>query len=169
MGTAIGFSTGVSLEEASLERALAAREQGFLGELALAAQTAERFGLVLSGADMAQLALRRTAALAETGRVELGESAVPKLVTAFCDAPYLLKEEFAATIGRLTEAFYEYKNEDRGRMTDDELIACLRVCCDAYEGALDAALTLSLDDLRRKRRLDEPDDLPDDEEEGEDV
>ena len=169
MGTAIGFSTGVSLEEASLERALAAREQDFLGELALAAQTAELYGLALSGADIAQIARRRSAALAETNRVELGESAVPRLITAFCDAPYLLQEEFAETIARLTDAFYAYKNEDRGRMTDDELIACLRACCDAYEGALDAALTLSMEDLRQKRRLDEPDGLPDDDEEGEDA
>lgn len=140
-----------------------------MGELAAAARTAERYGLVLSGADMAQIARQRTAALTETGRVELGESAVSKLVSAFCDAPYLLQEEFAETIGRLTEAFYEYKNEDRGRMTDDELIACLRACSDAYEGALDAVLTLSVDDLHKKRRRDETDGLLSDEEEGQDA
>ena len=148
------------MEETHLAEAFAALERRFVRELSNCAETAARYGLALSAQDVAAIAERRSAALTETGRVELGESAVPKLVTAFCDSPYLLQEEFAETIGRLTEAFYEYKNEDRDRMTDDELITCLRACYDAYEGALDAALSLSIEDLLRKRRLDEPDDLP---------
>ena len=157
------------MEETHLAEAFAALERRFVRELSICAETAARYGLALDAQAVAAIAARRSAALAETGRVELGESAVPKLVTAFCDSPYLQQEEFAETIGRLTEAFYEYKNEDRDRMTDDELITCLRACYDAYEGALDAVLALPVEDLQRKRRLDEPDDLPGDDEEAEDV
>lgn len=148
------------MEETRLANAARTLERRFISELSASAETAARYGLALDAQAVAAIAGRRSAALAETGRVELGESAVPKIVTAFCDSPYLLQEEFAETVGRLTEAFYEYKNEDGDRMTDDELITCLRACYDAYEGALDAALSLSIEDLLRKRRLDEPDDLP---------
>lgn len=157
------------MEETHLAAVFMEMERRFINDLSACVAATERYGLTLSAKDVTAIAERRSAALAETGRVELSGSAVPEIVTAFCDSPYLLQEEFAETIGRLTEAFYEYKNEDCDRMTDDELIECLRVCYDAYEGALDAALTLSIEDLRRKRRLDDPGDLPGGDEEAEDA
>ena len=146
-----------------------AREQNVLAQLKSINERSARFGLRLSEGAMLELSLRREQALVEHGRVELGASVLPALIDGFCDSPYLLQEEFAETVGRLTEAFYEYKNEDGDRMTDDELITCLRVCYDAYEGTLDAALSLSIEDLRRKRRLDGPDDPPGGEEAAEDA
>lgn len=64
--------------------------------------------------------------LKETGRVELREGIIDKLIKEFCDSPYINQENYAETLYELIEIFYEYKNETMDLMTDDELISFMK-------------------------------------------
>lgn len=130
-------------------------EERLGGELRACNAVTARYGLKLSEMSIAALAQRRANALRETGRVEFGESAVPKLIEAFCDSPYLLQEDYEQAIGELTETFYSLKNDAFDRIADDELIEKMRACYDAYEGCLDAVTGLTLASVLRGRRLDD--------------
>lgn len=143
---------------------LSALEQRLKSELSACNSMTEKYGLTLSESAVLAIAQKRTETLLETGRVEFGESVIPKLIEAFCDSPYLLQDDYEETLCALTEAFYSFKNDCFDRLTDDELIKSLRACYDAYEGGLDAVCSLTIEELRRGRRLDDAD-APDDEEE----
>ncbi len=128
-----------------------------------------RYGLTLSESAIAALAQKRITALADSGRVEFAESAITKLIKAFCDSPYLQKDDYEETLYELTDAFYAYKNDTFDRMSDDELIGCMRACYDAYAGGLDAVTGMTLSSLCGGRRLDEIADEEPDEETGEEL
>lgn len=143
---------------------LSALEQRLKSELSACNGMTGKYGLSLSESAVLAIAQKRSETLLETGRVEFGESVIPKLIEAFCDSPYLLQDDYEETLCALTEAFYSFKNDCFDRLTDDELIKSLRACYDAYEGGLDAVCSLTMEELRRGRRLDGADE-PDDEEE----
>ena len=81
-----------------------------------------KYGLVLSDNQISNIIERRKEILKETGRVELRESIIDKLIKEFCDSPYINQENYAETLYELIEIFYEYKNETMDLITDDELI-----------------------------------------------
>ncbi|MEN6418168.1 MAG: DUF6323 family protein [Clostridiaceae bacterium] len=141
-----------------------ALEQRLKSELSACNGMTGKYGLSLSESAVLAIAQKRSETLLGTGRVEFGESVIPKLIEAFCDSPYLLQDDYEETLCALTEAFYSFKNDCFDRLTDDELIKNLRACYDAYEGGLDAVCPLTINELRRGRRLDDAD-APDDEEE----
>lgn len=86
-----------------------------------------RWGLTLSREQMERLAQRRFEALRDTGRVEFGEGILGKLIRAFCDASELQQSEYEETLSKLQALFYYYKNECSDTLSDDELIAALRL------------------------------------------
>lgn len=81
-----------------------------------------KYGLVLSDNQISNIIERRKEILKETGRVELREGIIDKLIKEFCDSPYINQENYAETLYELIEIFYEYKNETMDLITDDELI-----------------------------------------------
>ena len=81
-----------------------------------------KYGLVLSDNQISNILERRKEILKETGRVELREGIIDKLIKEFCDSPYINQENYAETLYELIEIFYEYKNETMDLITDDELI-----------------------------------------------
>ena len=81
-----------------------------------------KYGLVLSDNQISKIIERRKEVLKETGRVELREGIIDKLIKEFCDSPYINQENYAETLYELIEIFYEYKNETMDLITDDELI-----------------------------------------------
>lgn len=85
-----------------------------------------RFDLTLSEPQMRALAQRRQEALLNTGRVELGEGILPRLIEVFCDSPYLCQANYEEMLGDLQELFYYVKNESREQLSDDELIAGMK-------------------------------------------
>lgn len=93
-----------------------------LAELRDCAPLAERYGLRLTQSEMLELAQGQTQALAAAGRVAFDGGILPKLVAAFCDSPFIQREDWAETLAELQEAFYYFKSESRERFTDDELI-----------------------------------------------
>ena len=130
-------------------------QQRFLTELRGANEVSARFGLQLSEQGMQELAKARTQALVDSGRVELGTSAVRAIADGFCDSPYLLQEDYEATLLELVDAFYYFKNACGEQLTDDELIRAMRERYDAYDGSVDAVIGTTLEALCRARRLGE--------------
>lgn len=90
-----------------------------------------RFGLTLTPAQCARLAACHAEVLRETGRVEVGESALPRLAEALCDSPYLAPETWETTLAEMTALFYRFKGLCRERLSDDELLA---VMCGYFNG-----------------------------------
>ena len=86
----------------------------------------EQFGLYLTEAEATILVMERKESLRKQERIEFGESILPKLLFSFCDSAYLYQYNYADTMCRLQEMFYEYKNECMDEVTDDELIQFMR-------------------------------------------
>lgn len=140
--------------EQHTEQSLAIRvRERFLEELHGVNETGARFGLRLSEQGMLEIAQARTRALVDHGRVELGASAVRSIVDGFCDSPYLMQEDYEATLLELVDAFYYFKNECGEQLTDDELIQAMRERYDAYDGSVEAVIGTSLEALCRARRF----------------
>ena len=60
-----------------------------------------QYGLVLSDNQISNLLERRKETLKETGRVELREGIIDKLIKEFCDSPYINQENYAETLYEL--------------------------------------------------------------------
>lgn len=154
--------------EQDIGSALALRAQErFLEELREVNTISARFGLKLSEQGMLALSQARTLALSDHGRVELGASAVRSIVDGFCDSPYLLQEDYEATLLELVDAFYYFKNACGEQLTDAELIEAMRARYDAYDGSIEAVFGTTLESLCRARRfgLEEEEDWEDDDDE----
>ncbi len=110
----------------------------------------ERFGLVLSDEDAAQLVENRREALKNTERIEFGGGILPKLIFAFCDSPYLDQDNFKDTLMQLQEAFYYYKGESEDAIADDELVECMvKVFNGRAQGSVEYLIGTSLYHLSR--------------------
>ena len=81
-----------------------------------------RFGLTLCENEIAELAEGRAEALRASGRIEFGGGILPKLIRAFCDSPFIERENYAAVLYELQEMFYYFKTESKDKLSDDELI-----------------------------------------------
>ena len=86
----------------------------------------EKFGLVLSEEEANNLMLSRKASLVNSQRVEFGEGILPKIILYFCDSQYINQDNYADTLDQLQEIFYQYKNETKDEVTDDELLDFMR-------------------------------------------
>lgn len=112
-----------------------------------------RYGLFLSDEQIHGLTERRFAALKDTGRIEFGQGILKKLVSEFCDSPYITQENYEDTILELQDAFYYFKNESMDRISDDELISFMKHHFDGIcQGSLDYLNDISLEELCRNMR-----------------
>ncbi len=120
--------------------------------LSLNAMT-ENYGLRLSPAEAAALTAEEQRLLTGHGRIALS-SILPAIVDAFCDSPYLLKEDYPDTLALLADTFYALKNEADNRWEDEELLAMMRDCYDhAAQGDLDFMAEVTLGELERRHML----------------
>ncbi|MCH5183214.1 MAG: hypothetical protein J1E00_03480 [Oscillospiraceae bacterium] len=122
----------------------------------------EAYGLVLTQEQALELVETRTVALKDAGRVEFGEGIIGKLIRAFCDSPYIVPRNYAATLHSLVEVFYAYKNETLDRLSDDELIGYMRNWFDMpCQGSIDLLSGTVLEwfarEVRNGRRPDKGD------------
>lgn len=116
-------------------------------------ETSSRYGLVLKESDAAELADARSEALEKLGRLEFAGGAVSKLITEFCDSPYLTQSNYAEILHELIEAFYYYKNETLDEVDDDDLIEAMkRYFNETCRGSVDLLETRDLENLARKLR-----------------
>ena len=93
-------------------------------------ETTEQYGLVLSKDPALSLSKTRGRVLKETGRIEPGESAVKKIICAFCDSVYIDSNNYEDTLHELIEIFYTYKNETLDMLSDNQLISFMKAAFD---------------------------------------
>lgn len=118
------------------------------GELQRCNTITQKYGLYLSAADMNLLAQRRQETLRAAGRVEFGGGILQSLTLAFCDSPYLQQRDYAAALDALQSIFYQQKTACREQLTDDELLAALRLVYDEVSrGDLDFLASLDPETL----------------------
>lgn len=116
----------------------------------------ERYGLSLSEAQIAALTDARMTSLLDTGRVETGEGILPKLIYAFCDSPFLFRDEYCQTIAALQDLFYTFRNELEDALSDDELILAMqRLYNGPGQGSLEYLENATVSDLYRAWQGDE--------------
>ena len=113
----------------------------------------QRFGLTLTQAQAVELVQTRAFSLRQNGRIEFGGGAIDKIITAFCDSPFLSMHNYTQTLHELVELFYAYKNEAMDLIGDDDLITFMKA---AYDGVCQGSLELlggrELDQLARNLR-----------------
>jgi len=127
-----------------------------------------RYGLALTQTEAAALAQTRGEALARSGRVEFGGEAVRALILAFCDSPYMSRDDYADTLGELTRIFYSFKTDALDEVDDAEAVALMRRYFDEWRGALDMVESRMEAAARNVRYGREPEDngeAPEEEEE----
>ena len=130
-----------SKERCEMERMLACNEQ------------LQCHGLFLNGEQCAALTQHRREALQARGRMEFGQSVLPKLIEAFCDSPYLDQSNLEQTLAELIDMFYYFKGESMERLSDDDLIDHMKRAFDKVcQGSLEALAGRSLEELCKQAR-----------------
>ncbi len=127
-----------------------------------------RYGLSLTQADAEALAQTRSEALARSGRVEFGGEAVRALVLAFCDSPYMLRDDYADALGELTRIFYSFKTDALDEVDDAEALALMRKFFDEWRGSLDmveGCMEAAARNVRYGREPEDSGETPDEEDE----
>lgn len=115
----------------------------------------EQYGLTLSDIEIEELIECRTNALKDSGRVEFSGGILPKLIYAFCDSPYIDRDNWESTLAELQEAFYYFKSDSQDKYTDDELIEFMvKVFNGRAQGSAEYLIGTSLDSLCRYARSD---------------
>ncbi|MBL4931873.1 DUF6323 family protein [Clostridium paridis] len=84
------------------------------------------YGLKLSDEDIRVILKTRNNALRSNGRFEFGGVIVKKIISAFCESPYISQYNYLETIDELIDIFYFYKNETMDEISDDELIDLMK-------------------------------------------
>ena len=85
-----------------------------------------KYGLTLSDKQISNILERKKDVLKDTGRIELREGIIDKIIKSFCDSPYITKENYETILNELIEIFYRYKNETMDLISDDELIEFMK-------------------------------------------
>lgn len=112
-------------------------------------EVASRFGITVSENDAMMLAETRNKTLKRLGRVEFAGGVIEKLITAFCDSPYLDRDNFMEAMEEFIEIFYEFKNDSLDEADDDEVVELMRRYFDEEcAGSIDALR----DDMGRAAR-----------------
>ena len=137
---------------------MTARDEGALslfsggetaGALLLHSEKTAEYGLTLTHAQAMMLSEKHRESLEQTGRVEFGCGVPDRLIDAFCDSPYMAREEYAETLCALIELFYALKNETE--LGDARLIALMRAAFDETRGATELMEDEIMRQVRRAR------------------
>ena len=113
----------------------------------------EAYGLSLSEEQALRLVQQEQESLKEAGRISFGSGILPKLAFAFCDSPFLQRDEYADTLDALQEDFYAFKNESEDLLSDDELVeAMASVFNGVAQGSLEMMEEMTFGDLCRAAR-----------------
>lgn len=118
-----------------------------------------KYGLILSDNQISNLLEKRKETLKETGRIEFREGIIDKLIKEFCDSPYINQENYTETLYELIEMFYEYKNETKDLITDDELIEFMKksfdgICQGDLEYLSGTVMYIMRENLLRGKHID---------------
>ena len=112
-----------------------------------------KHGLVLTEEQAIRLLETKDEELRYNGRLEFGSGIPGKLIAAFCDSPYMNKQNYSQNLERLVEIFYYYKGETWELLSDDELIDYMKAFFNgSCEGSLELLESRELDSLARALR-----------------
>lgn len=96
------------------------------------------YGLKLSEEEVKEIINTRNMALQKSGRIEFNGQIINKIITAFCNSPYISQYNYSDTINELVEIFYNFKTETLDCIGDDELIEIMQEKFDNYcQGSLE--------------------------------
>ena len=98
-----------------------------------------KFGLILTEIQALELVETRSYALKQNGRIEFGGGVIDKIISEFCDSPYISINNYNETLHELLEIFYYYKNETLDLMSDDDLIKYMK---NAFDGICQGSIEL---------------------------
>lgn len=113
----------------------------------------EKFGLVLSRAQIQKLVAHRFDMLKSTRRVEFDEGILEKLIRVFYDSPYIHADNYEETLLELQEMFYQLKNETFEQLSDDELLHAMKTGFDGpAQGSLEYLAGTWAETLTRRMR-----------------
>ena len=94
----------------------------------------ERYGIVLSEKDCAEIAECRSELLIENERIEVGSGAVKRIIEEFCDSGYVDPKTFKDTVQGLLECFYTIKTETDDKVDDEAVLEFLKYAFEATGG-----------------------------------
>ncbi len=137
------------MDDAMLSLLRDARLAAQTAQLSKSSETAEGFGLSLSEGQLRSLILSETQTLRDMGRLEFGEGILPRLIFAFCDSPYMTRENWLDSLTALQELFYTYKNELNDVLSDDELLEAMHT---VFHGRAQGSFTY-LENMATERLL----------------
>lgn len=86
----------------------------------------KKYGLVLNEQQALALAQTKTGALKENKRIEFNGGIVDKLISAFCDSPYISEDNYEDTLHELINLFYDLKNNTWDVVSDGDLIEFMK-------------------------------------------
>lgn len=94
--------------------------------ITLCQETLLKYGIILSEKELAALGAAQARALRDSGRVEFGVGVLPSLARAFANSPYITRENCAELLEELQSAFYFFRSECDGLISDEKLIAFMK-------------------------------------------
>ena len=113
------------------------QETGLVETLVKCNGLTKRYGLSLTVEEAHEVCVARREDLKELGRVEFGESILPKIIEGFCDSAYIYQDNYVEMLCGLQEIFYLYKNESLDEWTDEELLHYMK---ESFEGECQGSL-----------------------------
>ena len=112
-----------------------------------------QFGLSLTPVEVNNLIKCQHETLKEMGRIELGQSIIPKLIYEFCDSQYVSQDNYVQIVEELQEMFYYFKNESLEELSDDELISGMKKYFDnECQGSIEKLRSTYLENLCKNSR-----------------
>ena len=113
-------------------------EKQIFNDISMCNEITSEYGLILHEEDVKEIIKTRNVALEKSGRIEFNGQIINKIITTFCDSPYISQNNYSDTINELVEIFYNYKNETLDYISDDELIEIMKEYFDSYcQGSLE--------------------------------
>ncbi len=85
-----------------------------------------KYGLHLSEKGALQILAARDESLRRSGRLELGNQVIQRIITVFSASPYINQADYADTVCELIDIFYYVKNESLEQIPDEELIDIMK-------------------------------------------
>lgn len=114
------------MEKEAQEMVLGSGGKAEIGKLLSCNKFTEKYGLTLTEKEAAELMVCRKKSLEKYRRVEFGSGILDKLVYAFCDSRYIDPDNYLEVLERLQDIFYEFKNETKDQVSDDELLTFMQ-------------------------------------------
>ena len=112
----------------------------------------EKYGLCLTPGQARALVQTETETLKKTGRIELGQGIICRLISRFADSPYISPQNYEQTLHELTGLFYDFKNETCDAVSDNELADFMKESYNNYCGGSIRLLEQQLQQLARHIR-----------------